>query len=570
MFNTLICKEREHQHQQHYRMDEILRNIDVKGCGWNSSERSFRPENDERMQELMEAISVRNPIPLKSLTIHLDYTAMPIGMVNSSIEELTLTATDVEDLEEFLGCLKSAEKSVLKKLDISGCYLGDEIAEIMGPILCSNNTSLEKLILCDNDISTDGAIVLAQALRVNSTLTLLDLRENCVGEEGGGAIAAALQHDNTTLQTLLLAHNEMGFGSSMSALNTMIRPWEFNSEAAAADNNFYDEYSESEFLNHSDLDNDDSHDDDNDDDSDSESQQQQMYSMAAFGTMLKCNTTLKRLDLGGNDDLISSCAIAIANGLRENTALEELILDANPINTDGIIAIAQAVRLNSTLLTLSLEGIMFDREAVYQFADALQSNNATQLRDLNLNKNMIETTGAQRLAEALETNTTLRRLRLQHNDINDEGVMALSRVLSVHNTSLETLELDVNQMTDEAAIYMASRLPHFMGLQRLTLSGNIRCTLASNEALVEHGLRGNTTLTHLELPISADDNADSTVRHLTLMNRAGRRLLREATTPIALWSLVFERWSQRKATNRHEDINGLYHLIRELPTLLSR
>jgi len=56
------------------------------------------------------------------------------------------------------------------------------------------NASLTTLILCDNAIITDGARHLAEALKVNTSLTILDLRGNPIPEDDAAlsAIARAL------------------------------------------------------------------------------------------------------------------------------------------------------------------------------------------------------------------------------------------------------------------------------------------------------------------------------------------------------------------------------------------
>ena len=63
--------------------------------------------------------------------------------------------------------------------------------------------SLTELLLVDCSIGEDGACQLAEALRVNSTLKLLQLRANQLGERGAKALVESLAH-NTSVKDLHL------------------------------------------------------------------------------------------------------------------------------------------------------------------------------------------------------------------------------------------------------------------------------------------------------------------------------------------------------------------------------
>ncbi len=76
------------------------------------------------------------------------------------------------------------------------------------------------MILSSNDIGDNGAARLAGALRVNTTLTKLDLAENGIGNLGTARLADALK-SNTILKELNLSTNDIdkdGFPSLVDAL----------------------------------------------------------------------------------------------------------------------------------------------------------------------------------------------------------------------------------------------------------------------------------------------------------------------------------------------------------------
>ncbi|KAL0237829.1 hypothetical protein GEMRC1_012303 [Eukaryota sp. GEM-RC1] len=55
----------------------------------------------------------------------------------------------------------------------------------------------------DNSIGTEGAIALAEALKVNSAVTRIDLMFNSIGAEGAIALAEALKVTSTVIGIVL-------------------------------------------------------------------------------------------------------------------------------------------------------------------------------------------------------------------------------------------------------------------------------------------------------------------------------------------------------------------------------
>jgi hypothetical protein len=66
-----------------------------------------------------------------------------------------------------------------------------------------------KLYLCDNRIGWEGASLIANSLRCNSTLLELSLGNNCIEDEGVKSLADALKFNNT-LGMLNVENNEIG------------------------------------------------------------------------------------------------------------------------------------------------------------------------------------------------------------------------------------------------------------------------------------------------------------------------------------------------------------------------
>lgn len=96
--------------------------------------------------------------------------------------------------------------TTLKELDLSANKLGPESVNALVHIL--NTTQITSINLADNTIGDEGVLVLAEALRGNTTLKHLDLSANNLGPAGAGAIAQML--NTTKLENIALEGNEIG------------------------------------------------------------------------------------------------------------------------------------------------------------------------------------------------------------------------------------------------------------------------------------------------------------------------------------------------------------------------
>ena len=75
--------------------------------------------------------------------------------------------------------------------------------------LNANDPDLTTLELKNANIRAEGAGMLAQALKANSTLKYLDLKGNNLGDEGVHLVAEALKN-NSTLAFLGMGYNNIG------------------------------------------------------------------------------------------------------------------------------------------------------------------------------------------------------------------------------------------------------------------------------------------------------------------------------------------------------------------------
>ena len=257
-------------------------------------------------------------------------------------------------------------------------------AVVLADVLQSN-TTVTKLDLSDNAIGAAGAVGLAEVLKSNTTLTVLNLSYSGIGGAGAAGLAEALK-SNTTLTVLNLSYNGIGDAGT-----------------------------------------------------------------AGLAEALKSNTTLTVLNLSYNS-IGGAGAAGLAEALKSNATLTVLNLSHNGIGGAGAARLAEALKSNTTLTVLNLSYNSIGDAGAARLAEALKSN--TTLTVLNLSYNGIGNAGAARLAEALKSNTTLTVLKLSYNDIGDTGAAGLAEALK-SNTTLTVLKLTYNNISDAGVAGLA-------------------------------------------------------------------------------------------------------------------
>ncbi|KAL0241637.1 hypothetical protein GEMRC1_006872 [Eukaryota sp. GEM-RC1] len=96
----------------------------------------------------------------------------------------------------------------LTVLNLMRNFMGDEAVKALAGAL-KVNSKLTSINLCLNAIGPEGAATLAESLKVNTTVKVLYLCVNSVGDEGAAAFAETLKV-NTTLTTIGLKSNLIG------------------------------------------------------------------------------------------------------------------------------------------------------------------------------------------------------------------------------------------------------------------------------------------------------------------------------------------------------------------------
>jgi Ran GTPase-activating protein (RanGAP) involved in mRNA processing and transport len=143
---------------------------------------------------------------------------------NKTITTLDLSANTFGRTPGAVDCIADGlgSNSTLLKINLSSCALGDEDVSILAQTLGSRITTLQKLTLGWNAITSTGIGVLLETMEQSHHITDLDLQRNYIGDGGAVRLARSLGHNALPNLTHLSLSNcgigDDGFIALMSAL----------------------------------------------------------------------------------------------------------------------------------------------------------------------------------------------------------------------------------------------------------------------------------------------------------------------------------------------------------------
>ena len=153
-------------------------------------------------------------------------------------------------------------------------------------------------------------------------------------------------------------------------------------------------------------------------------------------------STLKVLNLSGNENRSQELAPTIVYVLSKNKFMEELGLSNNNLYDDGVILIAESLCEITTLRALYFQKNNITEKSAEALSLVISINKG--LEELYLSNNQLRL-GASKLATALRTISSLKVLDLENNNIPEEVVDELAATIWANN-SLEQLWLSDNPL----------------------------------------------------------------------------------------------------------------------------
>ncbi|KAL0229191.1 hypothetical protein GEMRC1_013811 [Eukaryota sp. GEM-RC1] len=282
--------------------------------------------------------------------------------------------------------------STITYINLTQNSIGPERTRVLVEVLKVNST-ITHVDLGDNSIGPEGARALADVLKVNSTIVEIYLKSNSIGPEGARALADSLKV-NSTITYINLTQNSIGPEGARVLADAL----KVNSTITHVD--LGDNYIGPEGAR-------------------------------ALADALKVNSTIVDIYLTQNS-IGPEGARALAGALKVNFSVTSVDLSYNHIEIEGVRALADSLKVNSTITYISLTQNSIGPEGARALADALKANST--ITDIYLGDNIIDTEGARALADALKVNSTITYINLSHTSIGPEGARALADSLKVNST----------------------------------------------------------------------------------------------------------------------------------------
>ncbi|KAL0239844.1 hypothetical protein GEMRC1_009952 [Eukaryota sp. GEM-RC1] len=214
-----------------------------------------------------------------------------------------------------LELLKVNTTATFTSISFSFNFIGDEGALALADVL-KVNTSIKRIELSHNDIGHEGTFALAGVLKVNTTITNINLMSNSIGDQGALALAEALKVNNSVV---------------------VVKLW-YNSIGALG--------------------------------------------ARALAEALLVKTTISSILLGGNNIGVEG-ASALADALKINTTMTSVELSGNSIGDEGARTLSEMLKVNTTLTRVSLWNNSIGVEGANALADALKVNSKVKIEGVD-------------------------------------------------------------------------------------------------------------------------------------------------------------------------------------------
>jgi len=368
--------------------------------------------------------------------------------------------------------------SSLTELLINNNSITEEAADDIAAVI-SNNKSLEKLDLGGNFITTDGMNKIVKALQNFSTLTRLHVDGNQLTSKAADDLATFIKN-NTKMQVfgcgkiILTVFDMINIAKALQSLSTLTEL----------------------FIN------------DN-----------QMDESAAddIGTVIFNNKCLQKLDLSGNS-FTTAGIITIAEALLTLSSLTELYISNNGIDCITAECVAAVILSNTKLQKLNLNNNGLQAVGAIKIAKALQY--ISSLTDFYINSNQITEEAASDIAAVILSNTTIQKLDLSGNCFQTAGIIKIAQALQTVSSVLE-LYIHDNLWYWQASDDIAAVILSNPKLQKLDLSDNY-CLGAYDAIKIAKALQNIASLTGLH--INGNKITDKAVNDLLDIIRHNRNL----------------------------------------------
>ena len=455
----------------------------------NLSNNSFTANGARSIARLLQVNKTIQKLNISNNTISCDGAIAISDCLknNKSLQDLNISSADIITGEEIMENSTSdeiVENTILigfinifhvNSLNISNNIVSSTIISSC----IKNNEFLQELNISENQITSDGARKIAEAVTLNSKLQKLDISKNYITSE---ALVYLLKASNSKLQFLNITCNNVT-ESEYKQIECCIEALSFPLEVHASWNALvltskglmikstiipFNSYGTPRGT---------------EEDVWSLMKIHPIYRAEFFSNCLKnVNNSHDLMEIiievmETNEMLDLSCinlsGINLSDGgaahIKINNFIQELNLSNNKITGIGARRIVENMYLDTMLCKLNISCNILSDEGAAAISDCLKINNS--LKELNLSNNKITSIGAIRIAEAMQLNKILQKLDISCNALSDAGAAAISDCLKINNT-LQELNISNNEITSEGATSIGEAMNENSVLLILDISKN--------------------------------------------------------------------------------------------------
>jgi Ran GTPase-activating protein (RanGAP) involved in mRNA processing and transport len=380
----------------------------------------------------------------------------------------------------------------------------------------TQNANLSVLKLGYNNLGDEGVTTLAAGIALHKSLVSLDLGFNNFGDEGCKSLALAMQqacqaNHGGTIRTLYLAGNLIGEDGAI-ALADCIRQGSCLRKLYLTGNRLGTD------------------------------------GVKAI-TEAILEDELRRADSTSMDEKYMVDAENPANDENDENndkpptdkssflGMQELFFGGTGMGGSGVSSVARLLEKSSCLRVISLPNCNIGDEEVSMLASGIRPNRGKlPLETIQLSFNNMTYKGLEALINAVWGSSTLRELRLDNNEIGDQGAHQVAAILPVIKT-LEVLDVGFNSIKVAGLNTLMKAVAETQNLKSLSVSGNaidvaaakaVAYALAYNRSLqslyLVHCTIGHEGQRHISA--GAVSNCNTALRKLTGFD-LGRKLQNE-------------------------------------------
>ena len=305
-----------------------------------------------------------------------------------------------DDYDTDIECEDDSLKSIVeeqKEKYINKCIrLGIPPATIL-----LNSLTKTRLKMSHQGLGTKGMQAMAKTLKKNTSINIVELRDNCM-DEAGIKILASILKENLYITDLDISENIM-YDTGLVELIGALKSSKIIKHLKMSQTGLKDRHA------------------------------------TVISDLIKENSHMKKLVLSKNE-LGSAAGVVIGDALALNNTISHLDLSWNHIRNEGAVSIGQSLKGNTSLTSLALAWNGFADKGTEAISRALSTNDS--LEEMDLSYNRVCEKGAAAISDALKVNNDLKVLALNWNAVKSEGVTSLIEAINKNEKSnIEELSL---------------------------------------------------------------------------------------------------------------------------------